>query len=780
MASRQIRVPRKDDHRPTGTDLHRAALVSPASPQPRPNISTFQHGHDPHKRNNSEHNPNPYRTAEGREPVPTRSTAVLEVFYSYCLYRTVKFNSQNTYIPSGTPRRASGVSSPTSADITLTRRQEVPNMSVGGRDRPSGPNGTHSPTSRAKNPTKKQSPFRKLNRISKEERSGGVIAGFVKGFFQRFKLSRSRRLEISTPWDPVHFMHVEFNSSTGEFTGLPKEWRQLLQEADIHNPEYTNPQAVMDIVRFYQEQGPDPWDKPSDTGESVADTAETTQSTASVYEGQSHVSYDEWGSVHPNPAVFEFPLDPQVHVTDTSTFLSNPGPRARATLATSSNHATAATIATTTAKHYSPNDTLQALTSRLARDAKSRTAFSNAFSGNEAQVMVNYLSMLLHKMGVLSREGTRILDLLCKLAKSAGVYPQCYILKGVEKEKDPFQGGGFADVYKGTHKGRNICLKVFRIYQQSNRTRILREAQRLCLVSPWMKSGNLGEYLEQHPDAPRFLLVQDIIDGLLYLHQMSVAHGDLKTQNVLISDGGRALLTDFGLSTIAMTTAGVTSTVAVGRTTAFTAPELIDDIYGDKPPTKESDVWSFGCLCLEVFAGRTPFHLCKKDVHIIRALQMGEKPNQQRGHDVYSSLDKWVQGMMEKCWETNPQRRPTFTQIRDILVANASQSDERPKASARDMDRLAFWEDMRVQSGIEVDYKRVKQLIRDVSTGSTVSEQSILIMAVCLPDAVQNECYMVCLPSSFSPIASLACPVSRSVHPNPLQIYFSVRQPVLL
>ncbi|EGN96750.1 hypothetical protein SERLA73DRAFT_57888 [Serpula lacrymans var. lacrymans S7.3] len=75
-------------------------------------------------------------------------------------------------------------------------------------------------------------------------------------------LNTSKRPEISTPYDPVHLTHVGFNSSTGEFTGLPKEWQQLLQESGISRSEQEkNPQAVMEIVKFYQEGHGDVWDK---------------------------------------------------------------------------------------------------------------------------------------------------------------------------------------------------------------------------------------------------------------------------------------------------------------------------------------------------------------------------------------------------------------------------------------------------------------------------------------------------------------------------------------
>ncbi|EMD33006.1 hypothetical protein CERSUDRAFT_37523, partial [Gelatoporia subvermispora B] len=65
--------------------------------------------------------------------------------------------------------------------------------------------------------------------------------------------SRSTRPETSTPYDPVHLTHVGFNSSAGEFTGLPKEWQELLSESGIHKSEQEKePQEVIELVKFYQ------------------------------------------------------------------------------------------------------------------------------------------------------------------------------------------------------------------------------------------------------------------------------------------------------------------------------------------------------------------------------------------------------------------------------------------------------------------------------------------------------------------------------------------------
>ena len=102
-----------------------------------------------------------------------------------------------------------------------------------------------------------QSPSQIRPRAATTKSKKGMFANFMTEF-----LGSNKPVAISTPYDPVHLTHVGFNSSTGEFTGLPKEWQQLLQESGISRMEQEkNPQAVMEIVKFYQEGGGDVWDK---------------------------------------------------------------------------------------------------------------------------------------------------------------------------------------------------------------------------------------------------------------------------------------------------------------------------------------------------------------------------------------------------------------------------------------------------------------------------------------------------------------------------------------
>ncbi|KAJ1557788.1 signal transducing kinase of the PAK, partial [Nowakowskiella sp. JEL0078] len=74
------------------------------------------------------------------------------------------------------------------------------------------------------------------------------IFGIVKGMFER----ETSRIEISSPYNPVHLTHVGYNQDTGELTGLPKEWQVLLTKAGItKEQQLANPQAVFDIINFY-------------------------------------------------------------------------------------------------------------------------------------------------------------------------------------------------------------------------------------------------------------------------------------------------------------------------------------------------------------------------------------------------------------------------------------------------------------------------------------------------------------------------------------------------
>ncbi|KAF8635035.1 hypothetical protein AX15_000573 [Amanita polypyramis BW_CC] len=92
--------------------------------------------------------------------------------------------------------------------------------------------------------------------ITKKAKKG--VFGFISKVF-----NTNKRPKISIAYDPIHLTHVSFDSSTGKFTGLPKEWQQFIQESSISRQQREkNPQATMEIVKLHHKGlVNDVWDK---------------------------------------------------------------------------------------------------------------------------------------------------------------------------------------------------------------------------------------------------------------------------------------------------------------------------------------------------------------------------------------------------------------------------------------------------------------------------------------------------------------------------------------
>lgn len=108
----------------------------------------------------------------------------------------------------------------------------------------------------------------------KKRKSGGKVRGVFSSMFGKSKSSSSSsssnsalnshsqevNIKISTPFNAKHLAHVGIDDN-GSYTGLPIEWERLLSASGITKKEQQqHPQAVMDIVAFYQDTSENPDD----------------------------------------------------------------------------------------------------------------------------------------------------------------------------------------------------------------------------------------------------------------------------------------------------------------------------------------------------------------------------------------------------------------------------------------------------------------------------------------------------------------------------------------
>ncbi|KAG2740560.1 kinase-like protein, partial [Suillus brevipes Sb2] len=188
-----------------------------------------------------------------------------------------------------------------------------------------------------------------------------------------------------------------------------------------------------------------------------------------------------------------------------------------------------------------------------------------------------------------------------------------------------------------------------------------------ALVSVWMSSGTLSQYLENHAatlaPAGRVELVSIILAINVYLvRSENVIHGDLHPPqgNVLIEGSGNPRLTDFGLATVVGDQELQWTTTMEARefSSRWRAPEVIG-IERDKPgrPTFESDVYSLGSVIFFIISGDIPWK-DKKYPYLI-SVELWKKATPTRSENIPNGL--W--NLIQKCWSWEPGHRPEAEQV---------------------------------------------------------------------------------------------------------------------
>ncbi|KAJ7343028.1 kinase-like domain-containing protein, partial [Mycena albidolilacea] len=185
----------------------------------------------------------------------------------------------------------------------------------------------------------------------------------------------------------------------------------------------------------------------------------------------------------------------------------------------------------------------------------------------------------------------------------------------------------------------------------------------LSIISPWMVNESAKKYVRSGDVDPRPLL-HDVASGLHYLHtrEEQVYHGDLKGDNVMISDGGRALLADFGFSVLASSSFSLPITHPTGGTRAWMAPEK----WAGKRDSAAADVYSFAMLTVELFTRKlNPFH--EEPTPPPEAIQNGKRPQRPTPEMTLTRLtDDWWK-ICELGWDSDPSKRPTAKEILESI-----------------------------------------------------------------------------------------------------------------
>lgn len=187
-------------------------------------------------------------------------------------------------------------------------------------------------------------------------------------------------------------------------------------------------------------------------------------------------------------------------------------------------------------------------------------------------------------------------------------------------------------------------------------------------VMAFVSGGNLATRLEHHAVRPidevRRTLTE-VADALAYAHAAGVVHRDIKADNILIdADGGRAMVTDFGIARAMEQGSRLTQTgVAVGTPT-YMSPE---QAVGDRDIDGRTDVYSLGVVGYQMLTGRVPFSAGNSMALLLKHVSERPRPIHELRPETPAALADAIERAMAKL----ASDRPTAAAFRDMLTSTA-------------------------------------------------------------------------------------------------------------
>ncbi|CAH9112234.1 unnamed protein product [Cuscuta epithymum] len=235
-------------------------------------------------------------------------------------------------------------------------------------------------------------------------------------------------------------------------------------------------------------------------------------------------------------------------------------------------------------------------------------------------------------------------------------------------------------LYHGIYHGVEVAVKVpiskdlnqELVNQFAQEANILRQLQhknvvrfigscfkspQLWIVTEYMPGGSLYDYLRKcHTVLKLSQLLRfaiDISEGMEYLHQNNIIHRDLKTLNLLMDAQNVVKVADFGLARF-LNKEGVMT--AETGTYKWMAPEVMTH----KPYDQSADVFSFAIVLWELLTAQVPYG---------KMLPVSAALNVTKGHrpECPNNTHPKLLGLIHRCWETVPEKRPSFSEIRAEL-----------------------------------------------------------------------------------------------------------------
>ncbi|XP_033761790.1 uncharacterized protein LOC117343520 [Pecten maximus] len=183
------------------------------------------------------------------------------------------------------------------------------------------------------------------------------------------------------------------------------------------------------------------------------------------------------------------------------------------------------------------------------------------------------------------------------------------------------------------------------------------------MVLEYCENGTMKDYLTSHKDRVDeqmherlFKFTFDISKGMEYLANKKIVHRRLAARNILLTFLHEAKISGFGPVPNEADDGAKEERIPV----KWLPPECIEE-SSTRYANEKSDVWSYGIVMWEIFTlGDVPFPDIRS-ASLLSHLKKGDRPPKPE------YADQKMYGLMKKCWNETPKKRPSFAKVRAEL-----------------------------------------------------------------------------------------------------------------
>lgn len=148
--------------------------------------------------------------------------------------------------------------------------------------------------------------------------------------------------------------------------------------------------------------------------------------------------------------------------------------------------------------------------------------------------------------------------------------------------------------------------------------------------------------------------VRQILRGLDYLHSRDIIHRDIKGANILVDNKGGIKISDFGISKKVEETFGGNRAhrPSLQGSVFWMAPEVVKQVAH----TRKADIWSVGCLVVEMLTGNHPYPTLNQ-MQAIFKIGMSAKP------EIPPDISPEAEDFLKRTFETRHEERPDADEL---------------------------------------------------------------------------------------------------------------------